>query len=478
MKKVILVAALTIVGGIGCHAARKHADKPAADPERASDGGGRPARDGSGTSTEGGAGDGPAAPGAALDGPGMIDTAGAADADHEPRDAPAAPVCGNGTIESGEECDPQGSCPTSCSNQGCTTFVLQGSASDCTARCQQMGSQTACSAGDGCCPASCNAINDADCAIKCDNGVKEGQETCDPLSTCPTACPPQGCQMRQLVNPGSCMAACTNDRQQTTCMSGDGCCPASCNNTSDGDCQPRCGNSVVEIGESCDPVSQCNSRRDACTSNRETIRVRSGDPASCTFRCMEMPRACGPDDDQCPSGCPAGQDPDCRRPNGESCGSGAECVSGNCVGGICCNTACNDGCRSCRVSGRVGTCSAPSSTETCSDGKDNNCDGSIDENCCGGPNQPCCATGDNVGCVAGYRCFGAEPRCQECGDENELCCENRQCKGSALGCWYQAGSRNDRCMVCGRQGAPFCTGRTCNVDLACTDLDPDPPLCM
>ena len=65
---------------------------------------------------------------------------------------------------------------------------------------------------DGCCPSACNAANDADCAAICDNGVVEPGETCDPLSSCPTACPQIGCQLRTLDQGGTCGAQCSRRR--------------------------------------------------------------------------------------------------------------------------------------------------------------------------------------------------------------------------------------------------------------------------
>jgi hypothetical protein len=48
----------------------------------------------------------------------------------------------------------------------------------------------------------------------------------------------------------------------------------------------------------------------------------------------------------------------CEKQNGQACVSGSECVSGNCVDGVCCNTGCTPTCYACNLSGAVGTCTA------------------------------------------------------------------------------------------------------------------------
>jgi hypothetical protein len=50
---------------------------------------------------------------------------------------------------------------------------------------------------------------------------------------------------------------------------------------------------------------------------------------------------------------------------GLTCTTGSQCASGFCVGGVCCDTACNGGCGSCNLSGKVGTCSPVAAGTTC-----------------------------------------------------------------------------------------------------------------
>jgi hypothetical protein len=425
-----------------------------------------------------------------------------------PDAAPA--VCGNGVVETGEECDPPGSCPASCPNMGCTKFTLQGSAARCNSRCVEAGPEIMCKAGDGCCPASCNATNDADCSIKCDNGVKEGMETCDPLASCPAACPAMGCQLRKLVNGGTCTAACANDRQQTACVPGDGCCPAACNSTTDSDCNPKCGNNVVESGETCDPPSSCQSRQAACKDDNSTLRRPSGDPAKCTFVCTESARTCAAGSDGvCPPGCTPANDPDCKKSTGSSCSGNGECVSGFCVDGTCCGTACGApaGGRATCGGGRCDfTCTTgmkcPNNTcaECCGDGDctrlctrctggrcgnqtasqdlkgecpdspchSGNCDGSgacaVDRN--GAPGTKCagpCNTCEGGGCMAHV---GLQCKQQTCTNQRVA---DSQCNGAGAcvdhfikNCTAGQTCRGTDCVEsCGREFEPCCSG-VCN----------------
>ena len=70
----------------------------------------------------------------------------------------------------------------------------------------------------------------------------------------------------------NCDVTCTND-PVTACADGDTCCPAGCDATTDSDCQPVCGNDVLEPGETCDPQATCPTTcddADACTADMLT----------------------------------------------------------------------------------------------------------------------------------------------------------------------------------------------------------------
>ena len=87
-------------------------------------------------------------------------------------DSDCSATCGNGSVDGAEKCDKAiaanqpGACPTSCPpKSGCTSYMLIGDASVCTAQCvaQTMTTCSGALASDGCCPPGCSVLNDGDC---------------------------------------------------------------------------------------------------------------------------------------------------------------------------------------------------------------------------------------------------------------------------------------------------------------------------
>ncbi len=236
-------------------------------------------------------------------------------------------VCGNGTVEPGETCDPLASCPASCPALGCQLRILDG-AGTCAAKCVNAGMQTACINNDGCCPAGCNATNDSDCGAGCGNNVVEPGETCDPLASCPTVCPPNKCQIRTLQNAGTCKAQCVDAGQQTACINNDGCCPAGCNANNDNDCTPVCGNGVVEKNETCDPLGSCPAScpQVAC----QLRKLDNGGTCQAVCSPAGLQTACVNGDGCCPNGCNANNDSDCKPVCGNKVVESGELCDGNC----------------------------------------------------------------------------------------------------------------------------------------------------
>lgn len=116
-------------------------------------------------------------------------------------------VCGDAVIDGKEQCDiaiPQdqpGSCPTQLNQcddlDPCTTDTLVGNPNDCSAHC--LNTPLPCGEGDACCPANCNATNDAECAALnlCDEYCDKALTYCTGINTlydtteaCLSACQP------------------------------------------------------------------------------------------------------------------------------------------------------------------------------------------------------------------------------------------------------------------------------------------------
>jgi hypothetical protein len=81
-------------------------------------------------------------------------------------DSDCSPRCGDGKIGAGETCDPPGTCPTTCRDDGdpCTREWLDGDPQACTAVCRH-DPITTCSGStsDACCPTGCSHATDTDC---------------------------------------------------------------------------------------------------------------------------------------------------------------------------------------------------------------------------------------------------------------------------------------------------------------------------
>lgn len=201
------------------------------------------------------------------------------------------PVCGNGAVEDGEACDTAitagdpGGCPVRADCEdlaACTADILQ-EAGTCQATCTN-ADITMPMNGDGCCPVGANIGNDNDCSPACGDGVLSAGETCDTaiLAGMPDACPTaadcmdaDACTLDILTGDGTCTAACTNQPiTQPDDMVSDGCCPPTGTANNDLDCNPMCGNLIVEAGESCDDGNTINGDGCSATCTVEPVAFR------------------------------------------------------------------------------------------------------------------------------------------------------------------------------------------------------------
>ena len=185
----------------------------------------------------------------------------------------ATALCGNGTLDGGEQCDPAaagGVCPGACQpdctcGPFCGDHIINQPSEQCDAP-----AQGSCTAG---CEANCT------CTPVCGNGIREGSEKCDmdDDTACPglcqsnctcapfcgdnhvdpgeqcdgtgsTACPPNACKADCTCGPFCGDANIDPGEQCDSTMTGT--CPGTCE--ADCTCSPVCGNNVREGSELCD----------------------------------------------------------------------------------------------------------------------------------------------------------------------------------------------------------------------------------
>lgn len=131
-----------------------------------------------------------------------------------------------------------------------------------------------------------------------------------------------------------------------------------------------CGDTAVNA---CDGLGNClNKQGQKCSANGECLTGSCADSVCCENACNAQCMTCnnagspglctnvmaGSDDmplcmgtNSCDG---AGA---CKRDNGQPCSNATDCSSGICVDGVCCNTACDETCKSCNLTGTVGVCS-------------------------------------------------------------------------------------------------------------------------
>ncbi len=380
------------------------------------------------------------------------------------QDDDCSATCGDGAVDPLEKCDPQSAAgcpvgPDDCDDSNaCTSDRVTGSASTCSAQCVNTAI-TACNAtiSDGCCPSSCTANTDVDCAAVCGNSVVEPGEKCD--GNCPSCDDGDSCTADSSTgSAANCDLVCTNSAI-TMCVDGDGCCPASCNAVSDDDCSPVCGNSVEEPGETCDgncPAS-CDDGQ-ACT-----VDTRSGGASTCNVTCKHTAvTTCIDDDGCCPSTCSANNDNDCSA----TCGNGVVEAGEECDGS--CPTSCPT-CQTLSGSGCQRKCVAQQGCTPCS--INGSCPCSAGQICSGGK----CVTGSSAGqcgsaCSPDAYCqaFANSPYCSgggcvECRDDDD-CAGDGFCVGGTCG-----GCSGD--LDCDVTGGFYCnpSSMRCEVPTSCND---------
>lgn len=122
-----------------------------------------------------------------------------------------------------------------------------------------------------------------------------------------------------------------------------------------------------DVAELCAGAAECPP--DSVASPQQECRAAA---AGCDApeRCDGASKRCPADQSTCGAGAfcddttDAGECASVRR-NGAACRRGLECLTGNCVDGVCCDSPCDGGCGTCAAAGALGTCTARDAGTVC-----------------------------------------------------------------------------------------------------------------
>jgi len=251
------------------------------------------------------------------------------------------PVCANGTIEPGEQCEIGVPCPAGliCSAScTCPSIVVSSVAS---------------SVRSGSSVSSVSSVSSA--IVYCGNGIKEGSEECENGVACAQGTTCTNCRCSSVVYCGDGTVQTGEDCERNTdCPQGE-ICNISCR------CSPgtggNCGNGVMEAREECE-------RGTACTGNKQCNNCMCINPPLCGNSMLERGEVC-----EVGKACTQGLTcVNCQCQTNVQCGNGTleageQCeLDSQCLTGQVCNRS------SCRCEGRTaGVCGdgVLGSTEQC-----------------------------------------------------------------------------------------------------------------
>lgn len=314
--------------------------------------------------------------------------------------------CGAGCIPMGGCCtDTECSGNFSCQNNSCSTTVCRGGFTLCAGQCIAPGA---------CC-------QNSDCGLckKCVSNACQNQIGEDVKNEC-TQSPASSCG------------------DEGTCDGNGGCKKWSAGTT----CQTQ-----TCSGGRFTPVRQCNGSGTCTAATAQSCSGNLGcNGNDCRSTCT-IDADCVSNQFYCSSG-------SCvmKKAGGQSCTANTanQCTSGNCVDGVCCNTASCPACRSC---GAGGTCTVTtpyggedfSAPTTCTGNK--RCDRS--GVCKSYYSEPCSAHSD---CFSGY-CNPSQSVCGGCGTYINICCPADTGLPPCEETWLTCSGGN---CICGGENLPCC----------------------
>lgn len=291
---------------------------------------------------------------------------------------------------------------------------------------------------------------------------------------CDTACDGQCESCAEEGMEGSCMPVTGEPRGERSACDGEAPCRGRCDGSERRTCVMPGGDTVCEAASCAEGVvtaeSVCNGAG-ACTepnvSECASAACKS-DGSSCDGSCSASD--CGADGYCDPSGA-------CfdKLANGETCSSTEQCASGNCVDGVCCDTACAGLCESCGESGLLGTCQVLTGDPLPTRGT---CDGSgVCQGQCNGANGGACTYPDNSTECSAAMCSDGEAtpaaRCNgsgECSSPTAVGCESGACNGTVCSgsCTPTSCGAGAYCATNGACAPLKGLGQSCTTAAECT----------
>jgi len=366
-------------------------------------------------------------------------------------DTYAAVTCSNG-----KACDGKGACYVVCEGKICTTnLCVDGKCCDtaCTGTC------TACNvkSSEGKCSNLPKWSKDVNASTTCTGGnACDGQGTCKKIDgqKCSSAI---DCVSGYCVDGRCCNSTCTGTCKSCAVMSNEGTCTNVPKWKQDSNALQTCtGNNT------CDGKGACRFKNgQTCTSGSQCTSGHCKDGYCCNeacgstcMTCSRIPGTCSmvlynneDKDTKCVSPKVCDGNGKCMLALGQICLNHAQCSSGLCIDGNCCDTACTGACKACNLPGTAGTCTFVTAGQTDPNGSPactgtSACDGA--GGCKKGNGQTCSTTSE---CATGY-----------CADG--VCCD-KTCTTACMACNLAATKGTCSYLSSGSKdvnSTPPCTG--------------------
>ena len=410
----------------------------------------------------------------------------------EKEDASAASPC-----TSPKACDGKGQCllargkgcslGAACSTGFCMDYVC------CNTACTDTCKSCSLSGTVGTCSLVPAGITDSNATKQC-----TGNQVCDGKGGCfaakGQACKVTGdCASGYCVDGVCCTTTCTDPCKTCALPGAKGTCAALPAGKVDLNAKPPCqgtqacdgaGTCRAANGQYCSLTSSCASG--FCADNTCCDSLCKGTCKSCKVKgsvgkCDYLPL--GQQDANATMPCTGYQACDgkglCMAAKGQKCKSGSECATGTCADGVCCDTACTDTCKSCALTGSIGTCSfipagvadtSPAGTctgdkacngsgfckaavgQACADNKDCANSTCADKVCCGTKCADNCMSCNLSGKVGTCTYDSVGTKSPDCIGKDKDC--GGTCDGKGT-CDYPAATKtcgSGKCMACDGKG--------------------------